>query len=76
MKTLEEILQQDFNCKRPFYKNPTYDANGNREHLTVSGGKAYDKLIDLFYQVGALTEMKSEVNEIVERLDEIVDEEY
>ena len=74
MITLEEVLQRDFNCKRPFYKNPPKNADGSREYLTNAGSKAYSRLVGMLYDIGAITE--TDINEVVERLDQIVNEEY
>lgn len=74
MITLEEVLQKDFNCKRPFYKNPKKNADGSREYLTKAGSKAYSQLTEMLYNIGAITE--TDMNEVVERLDQIVNEEY
>lgn len=65
-RTLEEILQHFFNCKKPF--------NNNGE-FTKSGSKAYGKLIELIYNVGNLCDVDVN-NDIVEKLDNICDDEY
>jgi hypothetical protein len=64
MKTLEEILQEYFNCKKPFKKN---------EKLSESGWKAYGKLTKLIHDLGTLGVIKSADN-VVESLDYITEE--
>jgi len=64
MKTLEEILQEHFGCKKPFKKN---------EKLSASGWDAYGKLTKLIYDLGALGVIE-DANEVVESLDYIVEE--
>lgn len=64
MKTLEEILQEHFNCKKPFNKN---------EKLSVSGRNAYGKLTKLIYDLGTLGVIES-ADDVVESLDYIVEE--
>lgn len=70
MKTLEEILQKYFKCKKPFLNHPYYaEEECATETFTVRGGKAYGELISLLYDIGELTE--TDVNDIVETLDNI-----
>lgn len=64
MKTLEEILQEYFNCKKPFNKN---------EKLSVSGWSAYGKLTKLIYDLGTLGVIEN-TDDVVESLDYIVEE--
>lgn len=73
MVTLEEILQRDFNCKKPFYDEPQKLLDGETEYFTTDGGAAYSRLTRLFYDIGALVEI--DMDEVVERLDQIVNEE-
>lgn len=73
MKTLEEILQEYFKCKKPFLKNPYYDEKELAPvTMTTWGYAAYGKLISLLYEIGELTDV--DVNRIVDRLDSIADE--
>lgn len=64
MKTLEEILQEYMDCKTPI------NVDGG---ITRWGEKAYDKLIDLLYNLVELTN-KTEIQEIVKELDKICEE--
>ena len=68
MKTLEEILQEYFGCKKPFRKD-----NGD---LTKAGSQAYSKLTTLLYDIAKLTETNDEINEVVETLDIIISHEF
>ena len=76
---LEEMLQKHFGCSNPFLKRPrikeSFGGRGNNsyEYLTVAGGKAYGKLVDLVYDLGNLLPDLVDANEIVECLDDIVD---
>lgn len=73
MNTLEEILQA-LGSKNPFLVNPQKSDDGNLKCLTVSGNKAYKKLIDIVYCIGEITETDiGAINEIVECLDELTD---
>ena len=62
MKTLEEILQEYFNCKHPFKKDGD---------LSESGLNAYKKLTDLLYDLEAL-EVIEDADDAVETLDYII----
>lgn len=73
MKTLEEILQE-MGCKKPFLNNVEIDEEGYRQPFTVKGNETYSKLIEILYAVGNLTE--TDMNEVVERLDDITNEMY
>lgn len=73
MKTLEEILQM-LGCKNPFLNEVKVDNDGWRQSLTVKGNKTYSKLIEILYAVGNVTEVDME--EVVERLDDITNEMY
>ena len=64
-RTLEEVLQHFFGCKKPFAKNGDF---------TAQGSKAYGKLVELLYNVGILAE--TDMNDIIESLDYIVTEKY
>lgn len=73
MKTLEEILQEYFNCKKPFLKNPYYDDKElSPVVFTESGSRAYSELIGLLYDVSHVTGI--DVNDIVDQLDSIASE--
>lgn len=64
--TLEDILQVCFDCKKPF------DKNGNQ---TVTGVKAYEKLITAIYgleNIGII----NDANNIIKQLDEIASSKY
>lgn len=72
-KTLEEILQEYFDCEKPFLDEPYYDKEECAPFtLTDEGAKAYVNLIGLLYSVGNLTGRS--VNAIVDQLDEICSE--
>ncbi len=76
---LDSILIKHFGCKTTFLKRPRikerFGGRGNNsyEYLTVAGGKAYGKLVDLIYDLGNLLPDLVDANEIVECLDDIVD---
>ena len=77
---LEEILQQYFNCKRPFYKNPpisSIDSDGevHRNPMTKTGWKAYNRLTDLIYALDRL-DIGIDADKVIDNLDQIVNEEY
>jgi hypothetical protein len=67
MKSLEDILKENFNCKKPFSKLAP-------QTMTKKGAKAYGKLIDLLDDVGNLTGQSVSMNRIVEELDKICNE--
>lgn len=60
MWTLEEILQEYFNCSKPFRKDGSF---------TYRGAKAFNKLVGLVYALGTITDLNAE--KIVRTLDEI-----
>ena len=64
-RTLEEILQHFFRCKKPFRKDG---------EMTQAGVRAYARLTELLYNISNLTEI--DVNDIVETLDNIIDNKY
>lgn len=64
-RTLEEILQHFFGCKKPFRTDGAF---------TCKGSIAYGKLTELLYNIGNLTEI--DMNDIVETLDNITDNEF
>jgi hypothetical protein len=61
---LDEVLATYFGCKKPFKKS-NWD-------LTKNGHKAYSKLISLLYDLSKISDMGSEINDVVETLDIIV----
>lgn len=61
-KTLEEVLQDYFGCKKVFTKTG---------ELTVAGNKAYNKLIELMYDLQSLGLPIGE--RIDDELDSIID---
>ncbi len=64
-RTLEEILQHFFGCKKPFCKDG---------EMTQTGVRAYARLTELLYNISHLTEI--DVNDIVETLDNIIDNKF
>lgn len=64
MKTLEEILQEHFSCKKPFKKNGK---------LSKNGWSAYSKLTKLIYDLGTLGVIEN-ASDVVDSLDYIVEE--
>lgn len=73
MKTLEEILQE-LGCKKPFLNEVIINEDGSREPFTQKGSEVYSKLVEILYAVGGLTGI--DMNEFVERLDDISNEMY
>lgn len=59
--TLEDILVA-LGSKKPFKKNG---------ELSVSGGKAYDKLTSIFYDSAEITD-KWDITHIIDTFDEII----
>ena len=73
MKTLEKILQEHFNCKKPFLAHPHYDEEEKVPvTLTKKGSEAYGNLISLLNDIGNLT--GEDTSKIIEKLDEIASE--
>lgn len=73
MKTLEEILQEYFNCKKPFLAHPYYDEEEKVPvTLTKKGTVEYGNLISLLNDIGNLT--GENTSKIIEKLDEIASE--
>lgn len=68
MKTLEDVLQK-LGSKRPFLNEVKIDEDGHRQPFTESGSKAYEKLTEILYAVGELT--NTNMNDIIEELDSI-----
>lgn len=76
---LEQILSQFYGCKKPFLKKKqlagTYSDGGKvYNYMTRSGIKAYEKLVKTVYALEEIG-VTSNVNEIVNALDEIVSQE-
>ena len=65
-RSLEEVIQHFFGVRRVFRKK-----DGD---FTSVGGRAYERLIELLYNVGNLT--STDMNGIVDKLDEITHENY
>ena len=68
MVTLEQILQQYFNVKKPFLKTPK-KVNGETEYFTRRGGKAFDNLNALLWDlttIGVISQkaVETAVNEL------------
>lgn len=74
MKTLEELLQAYFDCEKPFIGSPDCD---NEEECVIAfteeGLEAYDKLIQLVYDIHALVG-SGEANKMVDMIDSITRE--
>lgn len=78
--TIEEILQNDFDCPKPFRKNPkvtSVQVDGTKEYdyLTKKGNEAYAKLVDVIYALYNIGVLNESPNRIIDKLDEIVDRE-
>ena len=74
--SLEQILQNYFNCNKPFLKTPkripaNEYRNEHNEYLTTTGNNAYEKLIGLVYDLGELIDGFN-AEDVVEQLDDIV----
>lgn len=65
-RSLEEVIQHFFGVKRVFRRKDG--------EFTSIGARAYEKLIELLYNVGNLT--STDMNSIIETLDEITHENY
>lgn len=76
MRTLEEILQEYFDCEKPFIgvQNTPNDADCVGDCFTKEGSEAYDRLIQLVYDIHKLTGIDSE--EMVKGLDAIASGAY
>ena len=70
--TLEDVLQL-MGSKKPFLKTMKIE-NDMRQPFTKTGSKAYNLLTDVLYKVGELT--NTDMNDIIETLDNIADEYY
>ncbi len=73
MQTLEDVLNV-FGSKKPFLKDKKRDEDGYSNPFTKSGSVAYEKLTNILYCVGKLTEI--DVSEIIERLDDIANDDF
>lgn len=71
MNTLEDILNV-LGSKKPFLDKIIIDEDGRRQPFTKGGVKAYEKLTEILYTVGELT--NTDMNDIVEELDSIADQ--
>lgn len=79
MKSLEQILQDNFNCEKPFLKDFKVNEDGSREPFTKKGAEAYSKLIDTLYSLDGILgmdEYSDILEDIVETLDNIADDYY
>lgn len=71
--TLESILQDYFNCKKPFLNNPYYDYEERCSiTMTKRGYEKYGDLVRLLYDIQELTGI--DVNDIIDELDSIASE--
>lgn len=71
---ITDLLMTVFKCKKPFLQNPIQYQDGeyiNTRYLTISGEKAYDKLITVLYATKLITETDN-IDEAVEVLDQLV----
>lgn len=73
MRTLEDVLRQQFGCAQPFFDDPYYDENKCAPvTFTDAGSSAYTELINLVQVLGNLT--GCDVNRMVDQLDRIASE--
>ena len=70
--TLESILKKYFGCRKPFRNTPKIEKNDDGEtsytFLTNRGFEAYDKLVELVYDLEDIGVIR-DANEVVEELD-------
>lgn len=71
MNTLEDILVA-LGSKKPFLDKIIIDEDGGSQPFTKGGAKAYEKLTEILYAVGELT--NTDMNSIVEELDSIANQ--
>lgn len=71
MNTLEDILNA-LGSKNPFLDKIIIDEDSERQPFTKGGAKAYEKLTEILYAVGELT--NTDMNDIVEELDSIANQ--
>lgn len=65
---MEQLLQDYFNCSKPFKKNG---------ELSVNGTKAYGKLLDMLYALNNLGVIDSKTtNNAIKEIDKILDTNY
>lgn len=69
---LEEILQL-LGSEEPFLEEVERDSEGHKQPFTDSGIIAYEKLINILYAVGNLT--NTDMEKVVETLDSIANDE-
>lgn len=77
---LEEILQKHYDCKDPFLFPPKKigedrDGTERYEYFTAKGSEAYDKLVELIYDLETL-DVGINANDVIETLDNIVSGTY
>lgn len=71
MVTLEQILRDTFDVKKPFLKTPK-KINGETEYFTRRGGKAFDKLCGLLDDLAGLGVLSQKaVEKAIDELDHI-----
>ena len=75
---LSELLKKHYKCKKVFLKLPEQfeDFDGERVSrlTTLAGGKAYEKLIELVYDLSSVIPDAFDVDEVVEQLDQVINE--
>lgn len=71
MNNLEEILNV-LGSKNPFLNKVIINEDSGRQPFTKSGEKAYEKLIEILYAIGKLT--NTDMNDIIEELDSIANQ--
>lgn len=71
MDTLEDILVE-LGSKKPFLNNVIIGVDGGKQPFTKGGSKAYEKLTEILYAVGELT--NTDMNDIIEELDSIANQ--
>lgn len=73
--SFEEILiRLHGKRQKMFVKKMSYDIDGNvTKWGTKVGEKTYAKLTEILFGIGQLCEMEKEMEEVVERLDEIAE---
>lgn len=73
--SLEKILVEFFQCKKPFLKEPKVickdDYETQYEYMTSHGSRAYEKLVKLIYDLGDLG-VGIDSHHVIECLDSIV----
>ncbi|MDR2559033.1 MAG: hypothetical protein LBC86_05765 [Oscillospiraceae bacterium] len=78
--TLEEILQVSFKCKKPFLKRKRIvgynHGEPDYEYMTKAGANVYENMISFIFSLESLLGKEFSSSRWVEKLDEIVREEY